>query len=402
MSSTIVSRVLAVGIAVLTVACGSGTVEESALPSPSSPQPSLEANPSVPATAGPTPASAPPSAETDSAYATGTTIQIVADAVRIREEPGTSTNVVATMGRDARAVVISGPIDRDGYTWFQVRGSEAETEGWIATGDAENRWITVAPPMEPADLAFRFQAACDVTPPLNGPTLTVTADREVVVASPDDATLWAGRLTPGAFADFMAALDLPALAETAEFRPELRPDAGEPPGHGLCVFAFNLGPATARVRVTSVSWFGDEEESMYYLPAPERRALDELARGLMLGTDLFSDGSWETGPVPYEADAFLVWIWADAASPTTGAPPLDDLDQIGDVTTFGEPIDGGRCGYLQLAAVRQVAETFADTPSPLTLNAVSYLTAQTDAGWVNIVTSPLAPDGFPTCGDIPG
>jgi hypothetical protein len=272
----------------------------------------------------------------------------------------------------------------------------------VATGDSENRWIVVAPPLEPAELAFRFRSMCDATPPLGPPTLTITADREIVMASPDDGRLLGGRLTPDAFSDVMAVLDHPALAESGEYRPELRPDAGEPPGHGLCVYEFTLGPPSERVRVTSVSWFGDEEESTYYVPSPERRALDELARGMMVAPELFTDASWETAPAEYEADAFLVWIWAEAASPSPGVPTLADLEVIGDVTTFGEPIGSGRCGYLDRAAAEEMALAFAETPSPMTLDAVSYLTVQTESGWANIVTSPLTPDGFPTCGDISG
>jgi hypothetical protein len=49
-----------------------------------------------------------------------------------------------------------------------------------------------------------------------------------------------------------------------------------------------------------------------------------------------------------------------------------------------------------------MALAFAGSPSPLTRNAVSYLTVQTESGWANVVTSPLTPDGFPTCGDVPG
>jgi hypothetical protein len=243
---------------------------------------------------------------------------------------------------------------------------------------------------------------CDAMPPLVPPTLTITADRDVVMASPDDGRLVAGRLTPEAFSDIMGVLDHPALEASAAYRPELRPGAGEAPGHGLCVFEFTLGPPMNRVRVTSVSWFGDEEESTYYLPSPERRALDELARRLMPDADLFTDASWEMAPTDYEADAFLVWMRPEAAAPAEGAPSLADLGAFADPSNFREPIASGRCGYLDRADLEDIADDLAGSPSPLTLNAVSYLTVQTDSDWANIVTSPLTPDGFPTCSDIPG
>ncbi len=396
------STTLAIGMALITAACGSTAVDPSAPPSASLAEasdqptdPSSTPDPPASPAASVEPA---PSGSTGYPYAAGTTIQVVAEAVRIRQSPGTDADVVAALTRDMTAVVRDGPTEADGYTWFQVEAPEGT--GWVATGDAENRWIVAAPPVEPAELVLRFRAACDATPPLIPPTLTVTAERDVVMASPDDGRLQRGRLTPAAFSDFMALLALPALAASADYPQERRPDAGEPPGHGLCVFEFTLGPPTDRVRVTSVSWFGDEEESTYYVPSPERRALDELAR--MLGPGLFSDDSWEVPPAEYPADAYLVWIFADAASPTEGAPSVADLHVLGDLNVFGEPIPSGRCGYLDRAEVEQLAEAFAATPSPLTLNAVSYLTIETGSGWANVVTSPLMPDGFPTCGNVPG
>jgi hypothetical protein len=395
-------RALVVGVAIITTACGATAVDPSG--SLSAASAAASGRPAVPSSAtapdrSPTTAP-PPSAAPDSPYAIGTTVQVVADVVRVREAPGTSAEIVAALSRDARAVVLGGPVEADGYTWFEVESSAGT--GWVAAGDAEDRWIVVAPPLEPAGLAFRFRSMCDATPLVIPPTLTITADRDVVMASPDDGRMLAGRLTPGAFSELMAVLDHPALAESAAYRPELRPDAGEPPGHGLCIFEFTLGSPSDRVRVTSVSWFGDEEESAYYVPSPERRALDELARRVMVGPDLFTDASWETAPTEYEADAFLVWILSEAAEPTADVPSLSELQVIGDVTTFGEPIESGRCGYLDRAAAGTIALAFAGSPSPLTLNAVSYLTVQTESGWANIVTSPLTPDGFPTCGDIPG
>jgi hypothetical protein len=50
------------------------------------------------------------------------------------------------------------------------------------------------------------------------------------------------------------------------------------------------------------------------------------AIGVAIAPDVLPDGSWETAPTPYEADAFLVWIWAEAGSPTPGVPALADLN----------------------------------------------------------------------------
>lgn len=401
MRSALVIRALAVALAIGTTACGTTRVVE-----PSTTAPAAVASPGTASSATPTPSGPPPSVEPSPAassgypYPVGSLIQVVADSVRVREAGATSAEIIGGMPRDTTATVVGGPTEADGFTWFEVASPFGT--GWVATGDAEDRWIVASPSFERSELAFRFGYTCDVAPPLVAPALTVTADRDVVALGPDDNAWWSGRLTPTAFDDFMVLVGHPALGASAEYRPELRPDAGDPPGHGLCVYEFTRGAPDDRVHVTSVSWFGDQEESQYYVPSPERRALDELARRLMLGFELFTDASWETPPAEYESQSHLVWIWPDAASPTTGAPSIDDLDMLGDPARFGEPIGSGRCGYLDRAEAEAMASVFAGSPSPMALSAVSYLTVSSQTGWLNVVTSPITPDGLPTCGDLPG
>ena len=396
MRPTFAHRVLTIGLALATVACSSTGVETT--PSPSAPV--ATASPDPTATAAATPESAAPSATVSAGYPypMGTVIQVLADSIRLRETPDTGAGIAGAMERDMTATVIGGPTESDGYTWFEVDGQSGT--GWVATGDAEDRWIVAVPDFERSELALRFRYMCDVTPPLVPPALTVTADRYVILTSgPDEGGWQIGRLTPEAFSDLMTIAQHPALQQSAEYRPELRADAGDPPGHGLCVFLFTLGAPDDRVHVSSVSWFGEEEEAAYYVPSPERRALDELARRLMLGRDLFADAAWEQQPTAYEAEHFMVWIWSEAASPTPGVPALADLDPLSDITTFGEPIRSGRCGYLDRAEAEEMRAAFAGSPTPMAPNDVSYLTVETDGGWANIVTSPITPDGFPTCGD---
>lgn len=395
-------RALAISVALLTASCGS-TVDVPVDPSPPfvSPTTRSTTDASPPATGTPIPSALQtPSPDSDYPYPIGMTIQVVADAVRVREAPGTGTEVVGALARDTRAAIVDGPLDADGHTWFEIKATSVS--GWVATGDAEDRWIVAVPAVERSELAFRFRSMCDVTPPLVSPTLTVTADRHVVALEPNEGGWIVGRLTPPAFSEVMALVDHPALDMSASYRPEIRPGAGDPPGHGLCIYEFTLGPPDERIRVTSVSWFGEEEESAFYLPAPERRALSEVAQRLMLGGGLFTDASWETPPTEYEAETFLVWIWPDAASPSLGVPSVTDLDMLGNGNEFGEPIRSGRCGYLHRTDAEGMADAFAGGPSPMALNATSYLTAATGTGWVNVVTSPMTPDGFPTCGDVPG
>lgn len=400
MRSNLVRRAFTIGLALATVACGSTGIDTT--PSPTAPI--MTASPDATGMSTPIPGGASPTAQpsvstgTGEPYAIGTVIQVRADSIRLRETPDRSADIVSAMSRDMTARVIDGPTESDGYTWFEVDGPYGT--GWVAEGDSEDRWIVAVPDFERSELALRFRYMCDVTPPLVPPALTVTADRAVILTSgPDEGGWQIGRLTPEAFSDLMTIAQHPALQRSAEYRPELLAGVGDPPGHGLCVYVFTLGAPDARVHVTSVSWFGDQEESAYYVPSPERRELDELARRLMLGRDLFADTAWEQQPAAYDGDHFLVWIWPEAAPPTQGAPALADLDPLGDITTFGEPIRSGRCGYLDRAEAEEMRAAFAGSPTPMAPSAISYLTVATEGGSANIVTSPITPDGYPTCGD---
>lgn len=391
------SRAAAViGIVLVTVACGTPALDTT--PPATETQPPAVASPSTSDAAS---SSVEPSPGVTSGYpyAVGTTIQVVADTLRAREAPGTDADIVARLARDTRAVVTDGPTEADGFTWFQVESSAGA--GWVADGDAETRWIVAAPPVEPAELALRFRTVCDVAGPFTPPSLTVTADRDVVMTGgPAGEGGWqTGRLTPAAFDELMALLDLPALAESAQYVPVRREDAGEPPGHGLCIYGFTFGPATDRVRVTSVSWFGDEEEATYYVPSPERKVLSGLAERLS-DPNLFTDAAWEAPPADYEANAFLVWIQPDAAPPAPGRPIATDV--LGDLDSFGEPVPSGRCGYLDRAGAEELAAAFAGSATPLDLHADSYLTVASDAGGALIITLPILPDAYPSCGDLGG
>lgn len=290
---------ITIGLALTSVACSSDGVEAT----PSSSAPVTTASPAATETSAPMSEGAAPSASAsaESPYPIGTVIQILAEAIRLRETPDTSADIVSPMTRDMTASVIGGPTESDGYTWLEVDGPHGT--GWVATGDSEDRWIVAVPNMERSALALRFRYMCDVTPALVPPALTLTTNRDVILTSGPDQGGWQiGRLTPTAFSDLMAVAEHPYLQRSATYEQELRAGAGEPPGHGLCIYLFTLGAPDDRVHVTSISWFGEEEESAYYVPSPERRQLDELARRLMLGGDLFADAAWEQQPTVYEAD----------------------------------------------------------------------------------------------------
>jgi hypothetical protein len=401
MAGAFLSRALTVALILALAACASSGPDAST-PLDTASATSGASDPVTP-TDGSPPTASPvpsPSGATGDGYAVGTTIQVVADAVRLRGAARIDADLLAVLPRDTRASVIGGPTDADGYTWYEIEGPGAT--GWVAAGDAEDHWIVAVPGIETAELAFRFTARCDVTPPLVAPAFTLTSDRQVVMTVPETGRWQTGRLTEAAYAELAAiTIERPELARSATYGLERRPGAGEPPGHGLCAYEFTLGPPDERIRVTSIGWLGDEEESTYYLPAPERRALDDIARRLMGGAGFIPDSAWSDPPAEYRATTHLAWLWPDAGSPTAGSPRLEELSVLDGGEAFGEPIRSGRCGYLARADAEELQAAFAGSQTPLDLATVSYLTVASDAGWVNLVTSPMTPDGFPTCGDIP-
>ncbi len=98
---------------------------------------------------------------------------------------------------------------------------------------------------------------------------------------------------------------------------------------------------------------GDEEEALYMVASPERRALDELALHL---TDLeawLGPAAWaEPVAKPYVGSSYLFWLTpagdtpppeVDAPSVTGAAWPFD-----GPIDQFGDPVGEERCGHLDL------------------------------------------------------
>src|SRR5690606_5635156 len=107
-----------------------------------------------------------------------------------------------------------------------------------------------------------------------------------------------------------------------------------------------------RVVVTSVGWLGDEEEAQYYEPAPERRALDELANQLRDPESLLGEDAWSGPAAAYEADDYLLVLTTYRDVPPYGNPDVSEvpLPIDGAVDEFGEGYGGGqpaaRCGVI--------------------------------------------------------
>ncbi len=59
----------------------------------------------------------------------------------VRFEAGVDSVVARRLRRGALLTVLEGPVDVDGYRWWQVQDADGR-QGWAAEGDAETRWLT--------------------------------------------------------------------------------------------------------------------------------------------------------------------------------------------------------------------------------------------------------------------
>ena len=255
---------------------------------------------------------------------------------------------------------------------------------------------------------------CDVTPLIVGPHTTVLADGRVIwprQVSPESLpSLSVRRLSDAGLTRLIDEITRSGLFNAdATYQHERRSDTPEPPGHGGCVYDFDWRPAPDAVHVTSSMWFGDEEEGMYYEPAPERKALDAIAQHLVEPEAWFTPAEWvDSEAVPFEPPSYLVLARIIPGSPslaTEGAPDVDAIswpfaeppDAFGD-----EAADDGRCAIAEAAAVQTLAaelasagmEQFdrpADGPSiSLPWNARNAV--------VEMTLYAQRPDGEPPCG----
>jgi hypothetical protein len=184
----VIAAILA--ISVLTRAGGRATSSESPVPSATATiDPSPEVDPSPTASASPkgsdpaspsaSPAATPVAGIPDGLLPAGSMVTVTGDGVRIRAEPSTDTEIVATMAAGDLVHVVdtiaAGPVTAEGYEWYRVAYRDGDdvwpwqdlapdgiVYGWMAAGDDDERFVTLADvscPAEPitlSDLAFRL------------------------------------------------------------------------------------------------------------------------------------------------------------------------------------------------------------------------------------------------------
>jgi hypothetical protein len=201
------------------------------------------------------------------------------------------------------------------------------------------------------------------------------------------------------------------LERSATYELEQRPGTPEPPGRGVCVHTFTAGSGEEQVVITSVEWLGDEEESAYYQPAPERQQLDELSQALRDPESLVAEDAWAGAASPYVgADYQLV------LTPYRDAPPYDttDISEIplplqGPLDEFGTETGGSRepvtrCGVIpadQAAAIVDALTANGFGEVGLDRATVGSLDWADGNGTADLFLMPRMPDGYPECEDQP-
>lgn len=247
------------------------------------------------------------------------------------------------------------------------------------------------------------------------PWFTLMADGTViwhpVPAETETGSLVVRRLTPSGLDELTQRIfGNGLLDQSAEHDLGRRPGAPEPPGRGVSVYRFTARDGEAQTVVSSVQWLGDEEESTYYQPSPERRELDELARALRDPESLVDADAWDGPAEPYiGADYPLV------LNLFPGMPPYGTIDASeipwpfdGLLDEFGEAVEGPgrwvtRCGVIPRADAQTIIaalEAAGFEEVGLDRATVGSLDWAEGDGTVDLFLMPRMPDGYPECADL--
>jgi hypothetical protein len=266
------------------------------------------------------------------------------------------------------------------------------------------------------ELALRVVTGCGgpTYPSHLLPTATLMADGTMIwqpiPAPTETGSLVVRSLTPEGLADLRERIFGGGLLDSsATHEPERRPGTPEPPGRGACVHTFTSGLGDDEVVVRAVEWLGDDEESAYYQPAPERQQLDELAQALRDPESLVAQDAWTDEAVPYVGPDYQLVL-----TPYRDVPPYDTTD----VSAIPLPVDGAldefgtesgdprpptmRCGIVtrdQAAAIVDALTASGFGEVGLDRATVGSLDWAEGNGTVDLFLLPRMPDGFPECED---
>jgi len=258
---------------------------------------------------------------------------------------------------------------------------------------------------DPSVLLLRLETICDVSPPQAFPRFALMADGTVVWhSSASELPIQTRQLTADGVAELTDQLFSGGLFdESATHEPVQRPGTPEPPGHGACFHTYTADDGA--VVVGSTSWFGEPEESTYYEPAPERKALDELATALLDPESLVADAAWAGPASTYEGSEYqlLIHLMRDSRVTVSGVADVAEVPWPfeGAIEEFGQAgIDETyRCGTISRdeAGALVAAIGSLDTRGPLHSPGYWPIGWAEGNGSVEVNLVPLMPDGYPGC-----
>lgn len=314
---------------------------------------------------------------------------------------------------------LAGLLDRQVGTGESPSPSVATTTGPSATAAPS---ATTEPEPSPSPVGAGDELLLRVQYGGGGPTyptdllpwVTLMADGTLVwqpvVAPTEYPSLVTRQLSPAGLDELRERIFGSGLLEqSANHELVQRPGAPEPPGRGIGVFVFTAGSGDQKVVVQSVEWLGDEEESAYYQPSPEREALDALARALRDPETMLGADSWAGPAEAYEGADYQLVLQPQRDVPAYGNPDIADMPLAydGPIDEFGEAAGSPgeiltRCGVI----TRQEAAGIVQILTDADFGAVG-LSMQTSGGidWaegngtVDLFMLPRMPDEFPECAD---
>lgn len=262
------------------------------------------------------------------------------------------------------------------------------------------------PPVS-GDLALRLVQIGDVSWIYPVAQVTIMADGRVLTSPSEPELVWQQRrLSAAGISAVQALADGTRLFTASADYPMLhRPGAPEWPGMGGSLITMTRGNGAARVVVSGGVWFGDEFETTYNVPSPERKLLTELAAKLSDLSWLTDDAWLDPVPRPYEPAGFLL-ITSWQTIPGSGAS-VDDVAWPfdGPLSAFGEALRQSdvemlRCGTLDAEAAQVIVDEVnrlnQTDGSPVEFNAG----LRSGQAAVDLYLEPMLPDGFPGCGDL--
>jgi hypothetical protein len=159
--AVVVGAVAVVAVAMVALfggAAGTGSIQPAAVSQPTTPatlepaaSPTDPGAASAPSSTAPTASSAPGDSPGQAALRPGVTAIVTAagDGLRVRTAPGVGqdyTKLSPLLPAGTRMQVLLGPVEADGYDWYEISTDVDPGSGWVAAGRDGVAWIVAVAP----------------------------------------------------------------------------------------------------------------------------------------------------------------------------------------------------------------------------------------------------------------